>query len=130
MYYVGLCPRCEEGLLGIRVCDSQANILCDECDALWTNPQHIDGVPFMVQADPPCPECGQSLWGKQAHWADRREVESVNWWSNVIGEAGDRSESGGPRTPDRIDPLADHSPPGSASSHDDPATGSDASVES
>ncbi|MCA9110702.1 MAG: hypothetical protein KDA52_12185 [Planctomycetaceae bacterium] len=105
MYYVGLCPLCEEGLLGIRICGSQAWVLCDECDALWANPPHENEEPLIVQADPRCPDCGHSLWNEPAHWADRQEVTDAGWWENVAGEAGEREESGGPRTPDRIDPL-------------------------
>jgi len=105
MYYVGICPQCEEGLLGIRVCGAQSVVLCDECDALWSQPLAEDNQPLMMQADPPCPECGASLWDEQAHWAERLEVENTGWWGQVVGEAGERDEPGGPRTPDRIDPL-------------------------
>ncbi|MCA9077469.1 MAG: hypothetical protein KDA93_20755 [Planctomycetaceae bacterium] len=109
MYYVGICPQCEEGLLGIRVCDDQTVVLCDECDALWLSPPEKDAPPATLRADPPCPSCGDPLWGEQAHWADRKQVESVGWWSHIAGEAGNRDESGGTRTPDRIRPLADSS---------------------
>ncbi len=105
MYYVGICPLCEEGLLGIRICSAQFMVLCDECDALWSHPPEEGDPPVLVQADPPCPECGESVWSEQAHWATRLEVETSGWWGHVVGEAGERDEPGGPRTPDRIDPL-------------------------
>lgn len=105
MYYVGLCPLCKEGLLGIRICGALPLVLCDECDALWLSPPDVDEPPLILRADPDCPECGRSVWEEPAHWADRQEVENAGWWGLVAGEAGDREESGGPRTPEGVDPV-------------------------
>lgn len=116
MYYVGICSQCEQGLLGIRVCDDQTLVLCDECDALWLGPPVDDAPPAVLTADPFCPGCGESLWGEQAHWADREEIEAAGWWRFVAGEAGDRTEPGGTRNPDRIDPLAETDDPESTES--------------
>ena len=80
-------------------------MLCDECDALWFEPPGKSAQPVSVKADPPCPECGEPLWNESSHWADRCEVEDIGWWDRVVGEAGNRDEPGGPRTPDRVDPL-------------------------
>lgn len=92
MYDVGPCPICGQGLLGVRICCGEPVILCDECDAAWTSPALIERL--STTADPACPTCGRSLWGLQARWATREEIEAAGWWPKVRqSAAGDRTSS-------------------------------------
>lgn len=81
MYDVGPCPICGEGLRGVRICCGQPVIVCDECDAVWSSPSLSDRI--STTADPVCQICGRSLWGDQARWASREEIEAAGWWSQV-----------------------------------------------
>ena len=87
MFYVGFCPVCEGGAVGIRVCESgkHAVLLCDECDALWTKPDLKEDAAFPDQPHLPCPHCGASLWKKPAHWANREEVDAFGLQDAVQG---------------------------------------------
>jgi hypothetical protein len=40
MHYVGSCPCCGQGLLGIRICCEQGMglVVCEECEAIWVHP--------------------------------------------------------------------------------------------
>jgi len=89
MYYVGICPKCEQGTLGIRICSTQEDlvILCDECDALWL-PAALTAEPvFPKQPDLPCPCCDGNLLNPPAHWASLGEIYAKGWLSSVTGEA-------------------------------------------
>lgn len=80
-YDVGPCPICGQGLRGVRICCGQPIVVCDECDAVWSSPSLSDRV--ATTSDPRCESCGQSLWGDQARWATREEIEAAGWWSQV-----------------------------------------------
>lgn len=84
MYHVGSCPICGDGLRGIRVCCGELVVVCDECDALWSSPALTDRI--STSADPVCSHCNKSLWGDQARWARRQDVETAGWWPDVAGE--------------------------------------------
>jgi hypothetical protein len=88
MFYVGFCPVCEGGAVGIRICGSvkHAIFLCDECDALWTKPDLEDDAAFPEQPHLPCPHCGTSLWEQPAHWASREDVATFGLQESVQGE--------------------------------------------
>ncbi len=85
MYHAGSCPVCGDGLLGMRVCGDHALIVCDECEALWTDPACAGAARFPKGEASLCPICGESLWGPQAHWADDAEVRELNWSRFVKG---------------------------------------------
>jgi len=92
MYDVGPCPICGQGLRGVRICCGQPVIVCDECDAVWSSPSLSDRI--STTADPPCASCGQSLWGDQARWATREEIEAAGWRPQVRQPAaGDHTSS-------------------------------------
>jgi len=88
MHYVGFCPVCGGGLLGVRACAGPAHlvILCDECDALWQTPEISDLPQFPEQPDLPCPECGAQLRAGRSRWATRGEIESAGWAGFLIDE--------------------------------------------
>ena len=79
---IGHCPICETGLVGIRVCEGEAVhhllALCDECEAMWIEPdtssQHI--YPDCEHAR--CPTCHADLYAS-SHWAAPTEIGSAVW---------------------------------------------------
>jgi hypothetical protein len=88
MYYVGICPFCEQGSLGIRICSKEhdAVILCDECDALWLSVDFTEKPLFPVEPDLPCPCCPGNLTDSPAHWAGFGEIYQSGWIAEVKGE--------------------------------------------
>ncbi|MCA9015513.1 MAG: hypothetical protein KDA77_09315 [Planctomycetaceae bacterium] len=88
MYYVGTCPFCEQGKLGIRICSQAGDvlILCDECDALWLSPEISAQPVFPEQPALPCPCCQGNLTNAPAHWANFGEIYQKGWISTVKGE--------------------------------------------
>ena len=88
MFYVGFCPVCGEGTLGLRVCGGQEDVvvLCDECDAVWLYPDCEGEAIYPEQPHLPCPQCGASLVEEPAHWASADEIESCGWSAAVQGQ--------------------------------------------
>lgn len=88
MYYTGICPACEQGTLGLRICSSQQDlvILCDECDALWLSPDTSAPPLFPDQPELPCPACEGNLMDPPAHWASLGELFQRGWLPAVKGE--------------------------------------------
>ncbi len=89
---IGFCPICGGGLCGIRVCgltvpdgvepqSSQLHgfVVCDECDAIWLQPDLTTAHQYPDAIDPQCPICCQPLWGDQARWASLQEVATLGW---------------------------------------------------
>ncbi|QDU90114.1 hypothetical protein Pla175_35140 [Pirellulimonas nuda] len=89
MYYVGFCRVCTTGPLGVRACGhcGRLSILCDECDAAWSDANLAGPPKFASEADLPCPECGKSLVGEPSHWADVSEIHDTPWLREAL-EAG------------------------------------------
>jgi hypothetical protein len=87
LFYVGFCPVCGEGTLGVRICGGpgHAVILCDECDAVWPTVDVTQTPVFPAQPQLPCPHCGATLVGGSAHWAAAAEIRQVGWQDAVIG---------------------------------------------
>jgi len=90
LIYVKQCPVCGDGVCRVRVChDLQRGrltgcVLCDECETVWTDPtlkqKFLRGK---VEGTPCCPDCGQSLWEPNSHWADIPEVCLLGWYDSV-----------------------------------------------
>ena len=88
MYYVGHCRICGTGPLGLRACGNCENviILCDECDAIWTDAD-LNAIPIYAnQGELPCPECETSLIESPSHWATQTEIEAIDWIQQAIDE--------------------------------------------
>jgi hypothetical protein len=60
--------------------------MCDECDAVWTDPLMKEGPYFLRQPDLPSPTDGSSLRDPPAHWADRDETSAAGWAHVVLDE--------------------------------------------
>ena len=102
MYYIGSCPVCEQGDLGIRICSGLGHgiVLCDECDAMWLGPE-LSCPPFFLNTpEMPCIHCGASLIQPPARWASWDEVQQLGWQTAVGGQGtalGDHSTGEGNR---------------------------------
>lgn len=86
--YVESCPICGDGLCRIRVCVQDQKILgcilCDECEAVWTDPSLKDRIAQRPGAEgPECPTCGLSLWSRSSHWANVGEACLLGWFDRV-----------------------------------------------
>lgn len=85
--YVGFCPVCGQGLLGVRMCSSDAHavVMCLECDATWLDRALKEAPLFPRQPDLPCPNGDGWLRLEPSHWADAEEVAKVGWTDAVVG---------------------------------------------
>lgn len=81
---IGFCPVCGDGLCGIRAYPTDDGslyglIICDECDAIWTEPD-LSAKPYFPDAqDERSPIDAQPIWGATSHWADLRECALLGW---------------------------------------------------
>jgi len=85
---IGLCPICGDGLCGIRIYQSDRDstyglIVCDECDAVWTEPDLSRKPYFPDSEDARSPMDGQPIWSPSSHWADLKECESLGWLGEI-----------------------------------------------
>ena len=85
---VGPCPSCGDGLGGIRIYTSGNGttyplVVCDECDAVWTEPDLSRRPTFPDPEDARSPIDGQPLWGADSHWADLAECAACGWLAQV-----------------------------------------------
>lgn len=96
MFYIGTCPVCEAGVLGIRICsDGQTGlVMCDECDTLWTDPRDLGSSQGLAAqgADFTVPGFSFSIAGPASRWATRNEIESRGWFELITGEYLTREE--------------------------------------
>lgn len=91
---VRFCPICGGGLCGIRLCtgDSEADrnllpphglIVCDECEAIWLEPDLASDHQYADAVDTRCPICCQPLWGEAGRWADMKDIGTLGWTAAV-----------------------------------------------
>ncbi len=102
---IGFCPICGDGLCGIRIyrTDSDSTyglIVCDECDAVWTEPNLSRKPSYPDSEDPRSPIDGLPIWGPSSHWADLRECALLGWLAAI-----DPVLNGHGKQPDDDDPL-------------------------
>ena len=88
-FFVGPCPICEQGLCRVRVCttDDQALfgcVVCDECEATWTDPTLHERFSQANPEVPVCPKSNIQLWGEQSRWADEEDLCSLGWNTQSI----------------------------------------------
>ncbi|MEO1618578.1 MAG: hypothetical protein AAFV88_22200 [Planctomycetota bacterium] len=88
---LSLCPICEAGLCGIRIClgddPTEANpnrgfVMCDECEAVWLEPDTTSQHVYVDPDTPRCPVCQGGLW-QTSRWASKDEVSELGWCSHV-----------------------------------------------
>ncbi|MEO1524553.1 MAG: hypothetical protein AAFX06_03915 [Planctomycetota bacterium] len=59
--------------------------MCDECEAIWLEPDTSTEPLFADPESPACPVCQSGIWGS-SRWADRTEIESLGWTFAVNAE--------------------------------------------
>lgn len=96
LHSVDLCPVCGCGLCGMRICGFDTDhphglVICDECEALWTEPATYLPHVFRDSENPCCPICGEAIWGSHSRWANREDLERLGWMeqSNPMLSMGD-----------------------------------------
>lgn len=87
--HIGICPVCESGMCRVRRCTGDGTThffaLCDECDAIWTEPSTESEERIYADSDSPtCPICKADLYGDQCDWATLDEITDDAWRSNLI----------------------------------------------
>ena len=108
---IDFCPICGGGLCGIRICGVDAEgaaqrfaktgsdaahalVICDECEAIWLEPDLTTAHQYPAIEDARCPICSQLLWGKTSHWADLKEIETLGWEYAVNPELDATTDEG------------------------------------
>lgn len=86
MYYVGFCRICGTGPLGLRECGGcgEVVVLCDECDAVWTDGGFAAKPQFADEGELPCPHCGTSLIEKPSRWAHKKTIDVTPWVQKAV----------------------------------------------
>ena len=91
---IDFCPICVGGLCGIRICGvgpQQSDppsigsiaphglVVCDECEAIWLDPDLSTAHQYPAAEDARCPICKDALWGESNRWADTSDIELLGW---------------------------------------------------
>ncbi len=96
LHSIDFCPICGGGLCGIRICGVDEEgasdrfartgsdaphgmVVCDECDAIWLEPDLTTAHQYPDVEDARCPICGLSLWGNNSRWATSEDVAALGW---------------------------------------------------
>ncbi|MEM9644219.1 MAG: hypothetical protein AAF989_04425 [Planctomycetota bacterium] len=58
-------------------------IVCDECEAIWCEPDTSSEHQYPDPEDPRCPICRTALFGPGNHWANRAEVAFLGWEQQI-----------------------------------------------
>lgn len=84
--HIGECPVCVDGLCRVRSCEDQQGhrhlyAMCDECEAIWVQPDTSSQRIYPRGEDPLCPVCSRPLFGDQARWAEPEDFVASSDWS-------------------------------------------------
>ncbi|MCO8121967.1 hypothetical protein NHH03_09485 [Stieleria sp. TO1_6] len=88
---IATCPVCGGGLCGVRLCTGDdpteaapqsGFVMCDECEAVWLEPDVTSEHLYVDPESPRCPICHGGLWST-SRWAGRDEIESLGWSSLI-----------------------------------------------
>ena len=94
MLHVGVCPVCENGVGGVRLCHDHAVVVCEECESVWLDPDLTQRPTSPPAPDTPCPVCRHPLYGDETAWATAQQVADLGWSAAVEGEI-DRADTQG-----------------------------------
>jgi hypothetical protein len=88
LHSVDVCSICGCGLCGIRICGFDTDkphglVVCDECEALWTQPDTRTPHMWRDAEHPHCPICDAPLWGAHSRWATREDLEKLGWQQQI-----------------------------------------------
>lgn len=92
---IDFCPLCGGGLCGIRICSIQSEnisaldpnkpesfhglVVCDECDAIWLEPDLNTAHQYPDVENAQCPVCDAALWGSNSRWATSDDLILLQW---------------------------------------------------
>ncbi len=54
-------------------------VICDECEAIWLDPDTSTEHQYTDPEDPRCPICRDRLWNGNNHWANVAEIAFLGW---------------------------------------------------
>lgn len=88
LFSVGSCPVCGDGRCGIRIYHAELPrayglVICDECEAVWTQPDLSAKPVFAPSEEARSPIDGWPLWDNKSHWADLQECGRLGWLSAI-----------------------------------------------
>jgi len=92
MHFFRKCPlNCGDGYVGFWRCGDGKRIIlmCDECDALWLEPDDKSTKPPIAATPPDYLLAGTtiSISGEKSGWASREEIEKAGWERFINGES-------------------------------------------
>jgi hypothetical protein len=87
--HIGDCPVCVNGLARIRTCHggnagAHHYAMCDECEAIWLEPDTGAEKQFPDAENAKCPVCGEDLFGSAARWSLPTDIQGSSWEANSI----------------------------------------------
>lgn len=90
MFYIETrCPICKDGVIGFRGCTPgiQIVLMCDECDAVWLDPNTISSAIALSLQGPDfsVPGWNCTIRSPLARWATREEIIQVHWEDYIHG---------------------------------------------
>lgn len=108
LHSIDFCPICGGGLCGIRICglSSEAGttnrrgdsihglIICDECEAIWLDPDTSSDHVYPDPMHSRCPVCTEPLWGDSSRWANGTDIDALGWSRAVNHSLDVKSDEG------------------------------------
>ncbi len=58
-------------------------IVCDECEAIWTEPNISAEHQYPDAEEARCPVCTLPLWGPQSRWATFDDCSELGWIDEI-----------------------------------------------
>ena len=109
MYYVGFCRICGSGPLGLRECGgcSAVVVLCDECDAVWSDADFTAKPKFADEGELPCPHCQTSLVESPSRWAQKTTLDDTAWLQAAVQSGHVEVKRGSALAPEVDSPEVD-----------------------
>lgn len=91
LIHLGCCPVCEGGLCRVRVCGVTAGKLhplaiCDECEAMWTEPNLSTPHHYADAEVPRSPITQDPIWDESNRWATVEDICLLGWYEYVYIE--------------------------------------------
>ncbi len=88
LIYVDTCPVCEGGVCRVRVCGVATHrlhglVICDECEAMWLEPDLNTPYFYADPANPSSPVDGDAIWSESNRWATVEDVALLGWYGLV-----------------------------------------------
>lgn len=89
LHSIGFCPVCGGGLCGVRLCSEDSPhglIVCDECEAIWLQPDLRTPHQYPSAEAAKCPVCDRDLWGESSRWAGETDLKLLGWENAIDPE--------------------------------------------